>query len=179
MGAVTGRIVAGSPSGTGNPVKGAPPRVILRPMPAPEIRAFAVGPFLQNVFLAWCPRTKEGVIVDPGFEPERVLATVEEEGVTITEVLATHGHIDHIWGAGEVCRATGAPFRMHPDDTYWLEGLDRQAASFGLPPAPGGPPAIDRPLAEGDGIVIGDVTLTTLHTPGHSPGSVCFHDGGR
>jgi glyoxylase-like metal-dependent hydrolase (beta-lactamase superfamily II) len=141
-----------------------------------EVRSVVVGPFAENVYLAWCPRTKEGVIVDPGFEPEKVLRLVESEGVKVREVIATHGHIDHVWGAVPVCRATGAPFRMHPADLYWLEALERQAATFDLEPPPA-VPEIDRPVADGDLFSFGDATLRAIHTPGHTPGSVCLHDG--
>lgn len=145
-------------------------------MPPLETRCVVNGPFVENTWLAWCPRAMEGVVIDPGFEPERVIRLAEEEGVRVVQVLATHGHIDHVWGAAAVCRATGAPFRMHPADTYWLDALDRQAAMFGLEPAPG-KPVVDEPLA-GDGrISFGDVTLHCLHTPGHTPGGICFHDG--
>jgi glyoxylase-like metal-dependent hydrolase (beta-lactamase superfamily II) len=149
------------------------------PGPAPlEIRSLCVGPFAQNVYLAWCPRTREGVVIDPGFEPDRVLALVREEGVKVREVLATHGHVDHVWGAVAVCRATGAPFRMHPADGYWLEALEEQAAAFGLEP-PEATPAVDRPLSDGEEVRFGDVVLRAILTPGHTPGSVCFHDGGN
>lgn len=143
-----------------------------------KIESIVVGPFAQNVHLVWCPRTREGILVDPGFEPEKALALVEEHGVKVKEVVATHGHIDHVWGATAVCAATKAPFRMHPGDQYWLDALDRQAAMFGLE-APPGTPVIDRPLADGETISFGDVTLTVIHTPGHTPGSVCLHDGAR
>jgi len=145
---------------------------------APSVRSIVVGPFAQNVHLVSCPRTREGILVDPGWEPEKALALVAEEKVRVLEVIATHGHIDHVWGAVPVCRATKAPFRMHPADQYWLDALDRQAEMFGLEPPPG-TPAIDRPLADGEAIAFGDVTLTVIHTPGHTPGSVCLHDGGR
>jgi len=146
--------------------------------PAPEIRRLVVGPFVQNVFLAFCGRTREGIVVDPGFEPERTIRLVAEERVRVLEVIATHGHIDHCWGAVPICRETRAPFRMHPGDGYWLEALERQAAMFGLEPAPGRP-AIDRPLADGDEVRFGECVLRVIHTPGHTPGSVCLHDGTR
>ena len=144
--------------------------------PAPEVRRVVVGPFVQNVFLAFCPRTREGVLIDPGFEPEKALRLVAKEKVKVLEVIATHGHIDHVWGAVPICRETKAPFRMHPADLYWVEALDRQAEMFGLEPAPG-TPEIDRPIGEGDVVRFGDCSLRALHTPGHTPGSVCLHDG--
>ena len=147
-------------------------------MPAPEVRSLCVGPFAQNVYLLFCPRTREGIVIDPGFEPERTLALVAEERVKVVEVVATHGHIDHVWGAVPICRALKAPFRMNAADLYWLEALERQAAMFGLEPPPG-TPAIDRAIGEGDEVRFGDFVLKAMATPGHTPGSVCLHDGGR
>ena len=145
-------------------------------MTVPEIRSLVVGPFAQNVYLAFCPRTREGIVVDPGWEPERTIALVAKEGVKVLEVVATHGHIDHVFGAVAICAAAKAPFRMHPGDRYWLDSLDRQATMFGLE-APAGTPVLDRPLADGDAIRFGDVSLKVIHTPGHTPGGVCLHDG--
>ncbi|MCK6478882.1 MAG: MBL fold metallo-hydrolase [Planctomycetaceae bacterium] len=145
-------------------------------MPPLEVRCLVNGPFVENTWVAFCPRTREGVVVDPGFEPEGVLSLLRKERVKVLGILATHGHIDHVWGAAALREATGAPFRMHPADGYWLEALERQAAMFGLEP-PSALPVVDRPLAEGERIRFGDALLETLHTPGHSPGGVCFHDG--
>ncbi len=145
-------------------------------MPPLSIDHVVVGPFVQNVWLAWCPRTREGVLIDPGFEPDRILALVKKHGVKVREVLATHGHIDHVWGAVPVCRALKAPFRMNRGDDYWLDGLAKQAAMFGLEPAEG-KPAVASELLDGDTVGFGDVSLHVIHTPGHTPGSVCLHDG--
>jgi glyoxylase-like metal-dependent hydrolase (beta-lactamase superfamily II) len=141
-----------------------------------EVDHVVVGPFVQNVWLAWCPKTKEGVLVDPGFEPGKALALVKKHGVKVVAVVATHGHIDHVWGAIPICRALKAPFRMHRGDDYWLKALDQQAAMFGLEASEGAAP-VDADLHDGDRISFGDVSLEVIHTPGHTPGSVCLHDG--
>ena len=146
--------------------------------PAPEIRRLVVGPFVQNVFLAFCPRTREAVIIDPGFEPERALRVVAEEKARVLQVIATHGHIDHCWGAVPICAETKAPFRMHAGDQYWVDAIERQAEMFGLEPPPG-KPKIGKPLEDGEEIRFGDCALRVIHTPGHTPGSVCLHDGAR
>jgi len=143
-------------------------------MSAPEVRTIVVGPFVQNVHLVFCPRTREGIVVDPGFEPERTLELIAAEKVKVVEVVATHGHIDHVWGAVPICRATRAPFRMNAGDQYWLDALERQAEMFGLEPPPA-TPVIDRTLGHGDEVRFGDVALAAIHTPGHTPGSVCLH----
>ena len=145
-------------------------------MPRMKVRSVVVGPFVENVYVAWCAATREGVVIDPGFEPERVLEVIAEEKLKIVEVIATHGHIDHVWGAVPICKATGAPFRMHVGDQYWLDALEKQAETFGLEPAPA-TPVIDRAIADGDSFAFGRRTLKAIHTPGHTPGSVCLHDG--
>ena len=141
-----------------------------------KVRSVVVGPFVENVYVAWCPATREGLVIDPGFEPERVLEVIAEEKLKVVEVIATHGHIDHVWGAVPICEATGAPFRMHAGDQYWLDALEEQAEKFGLEPAPA-TPSIDRAIADGDSFAFGRCALKAIHTPGHTPGSVCLHDG--
>lgn len=145
-------------------------------MPAPSFRHVVVGPFVQNAYLLSCPETKEGVLVDAGWEPEEQLEMIREEGVTLKAVIATHGHIDHVWGATTVCAALNVPFLMHADDLFWLDGLDAQARLFGLEPPPGRPES-KASLRDGEIIEFGSVRLRVIHTPGHTPGSVCLHDG--
>jgi hydroxyacylglutathione hydrolase len=143
-------------------------------MPSPEVRTIVVGPFVQNVHLVFCPRTREGIVVDPGFEPERTLDLIAKEKVKVVEVIATHGHIDHVWGAVPICRALKAPFRMNSGDQYWLDALEQQAEMFGLEPPPA-VPRIEREIGHGDVVRFGDITLAAIATPGHTPGSVCLH----
>lgn len=99
------------------------------------------------------------ILIDAAHDAAPILAAVGSR--TVTAILLTHAHDDHITAAGELRAATGAPAYLHPADrVLW----DKVYAG-----------APDRELADGDTFGVGGVTLRTLHTPGHAPGACCFH----
>jgi glyoxylase-like metal-dependent hydrolase (beta-lactamase superfamily II) len=87
-------------------------------------------------------------------------------------LLHTHAHLDHITGSRRIKEATGAPIRLHPADRPLYDALPEQAAFFGLRAEDPLPP--DDSLVDAEAIRFGPYTLRALHTPGHTPGSVCF-----
>jgi len=137
-----------------------------------EVVPILNGRFAQNCYLLVPQREPAAVLVDPGEEPERFLAEASRRGVTIGEIWITHAHIDHIAGVAEIQRATGAPISLHPADRPLYDNLAQQALSFGLRMDPA--PAPDRGLEHGQRLALGDAEFEVRHTPGHSPGSVCF-----
>ena len=138
-------------------------------------RVIPVTPFMQNCSLVWCDATRDAAVIDPGGDVARILAAIEAEGVTVTRILLTHGHLDHVGGAAELAATLDVPILgPHPDDDYWLAGLPQQAQRFGFPPAAALQP--DRWLASGDTVRVGQRVLDVLHCPGHTPGHVVFVD---
>lgn len=103
-------------------------------------------------YLAFCPQQRRGLVIDPSFAAEAVLTAAAEHGIEIVLVANTHGHNDHTAGNAELLQATGAKLAAHPADL----------------------PEAELQLTEGTLLEIGAERLTVLHTPGHSPGSVCF-----
>ena len=103
-------------------------------------------------YLVYCPETLQGAAVDPSMRPEVLLDEAAGRGVTLTLLLNTHGHQDHIKGNSEILASGAIKLAAHPLDM----------------------PDIDIPLTEGSRINIGQAYLTVMHTPGHSPGSVVF-----
>lgn len=130
------------------------------------------GQFMQNCYLLAEDGAADAVIVDPGEAPALFLETAARHGLTIREIWLTHGHIDHVSGVGAIKAQTGAPIFLHPADVPLYRNLAQQARMFGL--ALDDPPPIDRELAHGDTLTLGGTTFAVRHTPGHSPGSVCF-----
>lgn len=131
-------------------------------------------PFQQNCSLVWCDRTHEGALIDPGGDLPRLLAAAQRHGVTLTQILLTHAHIDHAGGAGQLARETGLPI-VGPQrgDQFWIDGLAQQAAMFGFAPAEPFTPT--RWLEDGDTVRVGGSVLAVRHCPGHTPGHVVFH----
>ena len=138
----------------------------------PAIETFPVGLLACNCTVLADEEAREAVVIDPGDEPERVLAVLEAAKVKPVALLHTHAHFDHIGGTRVVAEATAAPIRLHPGDRRLYENLPEQAALFGLSAGP--PKALDRPLADGEVIRFGRFALRAMHTPGHTPGSTCF-----
>jgi len=134
-----------------------------------------VTAFAQNCSLIWCAETQQAAIVDPGGDAEKIKRAVAEQGVTVTQILLTHGHLDHVGAAAELA-AHYAVKIIGPQklDAFWLEGLPAQSRMFGL--AECAPLTPDRWLEEGETVDVGQVKLDILHCPGHTPGHIVFFD---
>lgn len=135
-------------------------------------QTFKLGPLDNDAYLVACVRTRHAAVIDVGFEPERVVEAVRRGGFQLELLLATHGHYDHVAGMKAVQDALGGTFWIHPLDHPLATRLTAQGAMFGLPPAD--PPADFHDLADGQRVALGDEELEVIHTPGHSPGGVCF-----
>jgi glyoxylase-like metal-dependent hydrolase (beta-lactamase superfamily II) len=125
--------------------------------PPLRVRKLCVGPLENNAYIVASADSGRAVLIDAAAEAERLLEAAG--GIEIVAILTTHGHHDHVGAAEAVRSALGVPFRIHPAD----------AAAAGLEP--------DEPLADGDRIDLGGVALEVLHTPGHTPGSICVLTG--
>ncbi|MEW6045387.1 MAG: MBL fold metallo-hydrolase [Bacillota bacterium] len=131
----------------------------------------AVGPLEANCHLILELPSRQAAVIDPGSEPERILK--ELEGFQVAWILATHAHFDHVGALRAIREKTGAPFLLHPADRELLAYAPDAATLFTGAAIPEPPPP-DGPLAHGQRIRLGRVTLEVRHTPGHSPGSVSF-----
>ncbi len=132
-----------------------------------------VTAFQQNCSIVWCSETRQAAVIDPGGDLPRILAAVQALGVTLTQILLTHAHIDHAGGAGSLARDLALPIvGPHPADQVWIDGLAQQAQMFGFAPAE--PFVPTRWLADGDTVAVGHSVLAVRHCPGHTPGHVVF-----
>jgi glyoxylase-like metal-dependent hydrolase (beta-lactamase superfamily II) len=139
------------------------------------IDTLTVGQLQENSYVVACEETQEAVIIDPGAEAQRIYRVVTFHGFTLKYVINTHGHVDHIGGVAEIIEKTGVPFLMHKEDMYLLDGLadDPLQAYLQVPQ----PPTPSTFLSDGDLISVGKLEFQVIHTPGHTPGSVCFLTG--
>lgn len=133
-----------------------------------------VTAFGQNCGMFWDDATREATVVDPGGDVDAILAALDAEGLALSEILLTHGHIDHAGGAAELKeRAGGVPvIGPHLADRMLLDHLEQQGRAYGLAGARNVTP--DRWLEEGEEVTIAGQPFGVLHCPGHSPGSVVF-----
>jgi glyoxylase-like metal-dependent hydrolase (beta-lactamase superfamily II) len=131
-----------------------------------------VGMLQCNCSIFGDETTREGIVIDPGDEIERILEVIQRHGLKIKAIVITHAHIDHIGGAHKVREATGAPVYMNPNDTALQKMLDAQAAMLGVPPVED--VAIDLPAKDGDTLLVGTAEVHVMHTPGHTQGSICL-----
>jgi hydroxyacylglutathione hydrolase len=139
-----------------------------------EVRGVVVGLFRENCWIVGSRQRGEAVVIDPGDEPEEILALARDMGVSITRILASHAHLDHILAVRDVADATGAPFLLHADDVGIAEHMPESARAWlnrdVLPP----PEAAAHPV-DGQDIEVAGVTLKVIHTPGHTPGSISLY----
>jgi glyoxylase-like metal-dependent hydrolase (beta-lactamase superfamily II) len=137
------------------------------------LKELVVGPFGSNCYVVGSETTNEGIVIDPGADANAILNTVRRAGLSIVLIVATHNHVDHVGALRQVKDATGAPYTVHEAD---VEGI--MPAVFGrmlgvvVSGSLKAPPKPDRLLSDGDVIEFGDMKLTVLHTPGHTPGGI-------
>lgn len=136
------------------------------------IKSITVSPFASNCYIVASEETHNGVIIDPGDEVDRIIGEIEDAGVKVSKIINTHGHIDHIAGAKEMQDKLGIPFFIHEADMDFLKLVNEQAQMYGMETR--GVPEVEGYLNEGDSIEFDDIKLSVLHTPGHSPGGICF-----
>lgn len=136
------------------------------------VRQAVVGPFGENTFLVADSGTGDAIVVDPGGDTARVLGLAQPD-FRIGRILATHGHADHLVGAEELSRRTGATFHIHAGDEPFVRALPEQAARLGLGETRS--PRISSLLADGEVFRVGNHEGRGIHTPGHSPGGVSLH----
>ena len=135
-----------------------------------NIVTMPLGAYQTNCYLLWQDDQDTCIVIDPGYEPERILRKTEQLGKRIEAILLTHGHFDHVGAVEEIVKATGCALWMSEGDWsqfrnpvtayfYPLANCDFTEVSF---------------CEEGEHISVGGLTFTVLATPGHTHGSVCY-----
>jgi hydroxyacylglutathione hydrolase len=137
------------------------------------IKKLAVGPIMANCFIVGCSQTRQAAVIDPGDEADRILFALAEEKLTVTHIINTHSHFDHVGANKRMKEVTAAAILIHAQDAPMLQLLSRMAAAWGMSAEDSPPP--DRTIDEGDLIQVGTITFNVIHTPGHTPGGVSLY----
>jgi glyoxylase-like metal-dependent hydrolase (beta-lactamase superfamily II) len=140
-----------------------------------EVRTLAVGPFQANCFLVRATSGGSVVVIDPGAEPERIEAGLEEWGADPSAILLTHAHVDHVGGVGQLVQRYDAPVYLHKDDLPMYTNAAEHGAMFGLRLEMPPPPEVF--FEHGGRVAFGDLSFEVRHAPGHSPGGVVLCGG--
>ena len=138
---------------------------------------FAVGPLQCNCIIVGCEQTHEALVIDPGDEVDRIQKVLNHHNLGVKGILHTHAHFDHVGATKPLKEDTGAPVYLNQEDEFLYQNLALQVAMFGLK-APE-TANIDHWFKEGEVVKSGTLAAQVLHTPGHSPGSVCFSLPGK
>jgi glyoxylase-like metal-dependent hydrolase (beta-lactamase superfamily II) len=132
-----------------------------------------VGMLQCNCHIVGDPQTREAIVIDPGDNAPKILDVINRHHLKVTAIVVTHTHIDHVVGLRRVHEATGAPVYVHADDLDLYRMLEAQASWLGWKTPES--VKIDQLVREGDVIRWGGFHAEILHTPGHTPGSVCLY----
>jgi glyoxylase-like metal-dependent hydrolase (beta-lactamase superfamily II) len=139
-----------------------------------QVRIVPVTPLQQNCSLIFHPETKRAAFVDPGGDADRLMAALDQLGLTLTRMWLTHGHLDHAGAAAELRERTGVAVEgPHADDQFWLDRIEDDARRYGVAGLRSVTP--DRYFEDGETLEFEGARFAVLHTPGHTPGHVVIH----
>ena len=141
-----------------------------------EVVAFETGPLQENAYLVIDRVSRDAAMVDPGEDGDRLIEAVEQANVRLRAIWLTHAHFDHVGAVRALRTRFDVPVFLHEKDVPMFEAGPFQAASWGLPFEGDEVPA--ERFTEGQGLRLGELSFTVMHTPGHSPGHVTLHGHG-
>jgi hydroxyacylglutathione hydrolase len=133
------------------------------------------GPIEENCYVLHAEGSSQALVIDPGSSPAQLKRAIDEAGLKPSLILATHAHFDHVGAVFALCEAYGAPFACHSADEEMLEALEDSYALYGMGSTRR--PKVSRRIVDGEDIEVGLLSLKALHTPGHTPGGLCFYHG--
>ncbi len=136
-----------------------------------KIIRMPVGVYAANCYIVWDEQTNKACVIDAGGEAQKIYDILQEKNLTLEMILLTHSHVDHIGGIDELRKLTNVPVYVHELEVDYLkEPKKNLSANLGGNIST----YADKTMKDGDKIKIGNITLKVIHTPGHTPGGVCF-----
>ncbi|MGY8697348.1 MAG: MBL fold metallo-hydrolase [bacterium] len=136
------------------------------------VETLPVGHLQCNCTILGDPVSRKAIVVDPGGDAELLIERLLELDLQVERIIHTHAHLDHFLASGKLKEATGAKLALHRDDLFLWDMLEDQCRMFGIPFEK--PPPPDQWLEHEEEIEVKGVQGKALHTPGHTPGSMCF-----
>jgi len=136
------------------------------------VETIPVGPLQCNCTILGDLVSRKAIVVDPGGDADLLLERLVELNLQVERIIHTHAHLDHFLASGKMKEATGAKLALHREDLFLWDMLEDQCRMFGIPFEP--PPPPDQWLENEEEIDLNDLQGKALHTPGHTPGSMCF-----
>lgn len=140
------------------------------------IKQITVGPLQSNCFIIGDEETSESIVIDPGDEPDLIMDVINGNGLKVNYIVCTHGHFDHVGAVSDIKGKTGAKVVIHKDEIEIYHAARDMATFWGYEverlPEP------DMLVDDGDRIMVGNMSFTIIHTPGHSPGGICLYGEG-
>ena len=127
-----------------------------------KVHALALGAYQTNCYIIHDEKSTTCCVIDPGYDPNTILDKLDSLGLTLEAVLLTHGHFDHVGGVKELAAETGCDVYLHPDDLTMHPMMTAGALYY------------TKTYTEGTTLHLAGLDITILHTPGHTPGSVCL-----
>ena len=127
-----------------------------------QVKTLPLGAYQTNCYLVWDENSATCVVIDPGYEPDTILLEAKKLGKEIAAILLTHGHFDHVGAVKDLVAETGCPVYLCPEDL----SMPSQMTA--------GPLYYTNTYGEGDRLELAGLSFKVLHTPGHTPGSVCL-----
>ncbi|MFV0438476.1 MAG: MBL fold metallo-hydrolase [Desulfopila sp.] len=140
-----------------------------------QLQQMTVGSMGVCCYIVSCPQTKKAAVIDPGGDVPQILAAIDDAGLTVEYIIATHGHPDHVCGNRQLQEATGARIIMHRADAdfFGKKEIADYFAMLGMEASP----TPDILVEDNEVIQIGNEELQVIHTPGHTPGGICLLNG--
>ncbi len=143
----------------------------------PDIITITAGPFAENGYLIINSDSNDTLIIDPGAEAVRYMEVINEKKLTPHAIVNTHAHIDHVGAVQELKNTCGIPLYLHEKESMIVDRYEEACILFGLTPSE--KPVVDHWLSTEQSLDFPGLTLAMLHTPGHTPGGVCYSISGR
>lgn len=140
-----------------------------------HIERLVVGQMAANCYIVMENSSQKALIIDPGDDSEYIIDTIRTMGAIPESIIATHGHFDHLMAGRALEEAYDIPFRIHKSDVFLVDRMQESSRFFLGARSVDPPPRIQKTLEPGEVITVGEIRLTLIPAPGHTPGSICLY----